>query len=279
MPYADNNGVRLYWEEHGQGEPLLLIMGLGYSLEMWHRSLPVLAGHYRTIVFDNRGVGRSDVPPGPYPIATMAADAAAVMDAAGIVRAHVFGVSMGGMIAQELALQQPQRVLSLILGCTHCGMSKAVSADSQVISLLFTRATMTPDEAFEAMIPIVYDSATSRERIEEDFALRRLHYPTEQGYLAQLQGIMAWESASRLSGLSVPTLIIHGESDRLVPPENGRMLTDLIPGAKLVMLPHASHIFKTDQPEASNRVILEFLQEMSNAGSATPASMPNPSAI
>src|SRR5262245_26968935 len=121
MPYAETNGTRIYWEEHGQGEPLLLIMGLGYSLEMWHRSLAVLAGGYRTIVFDNRGVGRSDVPPGPYPIATMAADAAAVMDAVGIQRAYVFGISMGGMIAQELALQQPQRVLSLILGCTHCG--------------------------------------------------------------------------------------------------------------------------------------------------------------
>jgi pimeloyl-ACP methyl ester carboxylesterase len=254
-------------------------MGLGYSLEMWHRTLPMLAGHYRTIVFDNRGVGRSDVPPGPYPIATMAADAAAVMDSAGMERAHVFGVSMGGMIAQELALQQPQRVLSLILGCTHCGMTKAVPADPQVIKLLFTRATMTPDEAFEATVPIVYDPGTPRERIEEDFALRRRHYPTERGYLAQLQGIMSWESASRLGRLSVPTLIIHGESDRLVPPENGRILAELIPGARLLMLSEASHIFMTDQPDSSNRAILDFLEEMSNARSATPACLPNSSAV
>ena len=105
MPYAESDGVKIYWEEHGSGPPLLLIMGLGYTLDMWNRALPALAERYRTIVFDNRGVGRSDVPPGPYSIQTMAADARAVMDAAGIDKAHVFGVSMGGMIAQEFALQ------------------------------------------------------------------------------------------------------------------------------------------------------------------------------
>src|SRR5512137_315754 len=142
MPFTDNSGVRIYWEEQGQGDPVLLIMGLGYTLDMWYRTVPVLSRHYRTITFDNRGVGRSDVPAGPYPIPVMAADAAAVMDSAGVTRAHVFGVSMGGMIAQEFALQYPERTRSLILGCTSHGGPEAVLADAEVITTIMARATM-----------------------------------------------------------------------------------------------------------------------------------------
>ncbi|MGD0932289.1 MAG: alpha/beta hydrolase, partial [Candidatus Korobacteraceae bacterium] len=112
MPCTNSNGCRIHWEESGAGDPLLLIMGLGYSHEMWHRTRPAMAEHYRTIVYDNRGVGKSDLPPGPYPIAQMADDAAAVLDAAGVELAHVYGISMGGMIAQELALKHPARVRS-----------------------------------------------------------------------------------------------------------------------------------------------------------------------
>src|ERR1700730_5118305 len=116
MPFINNQGARIYWDEQGEGEPVLLIMGLGYPSAMWYRTRPLLAARYRTIALDNRGVGRSDVPPGPYPISLMASDAAAVLDASGVESAHLFGVSMGGMIAQEFALQYPKRVLSLILG-------------------------------------------------------------------------------------------------------------------------------------------------------------------
>ena len=105
MPFIENQGVKIYWDEQGQGTPVLLIMGLGYPSQMWHRTRPLLAERYRTIALDNRGVGRSDVPPGPYPILVMAEDAAAVLDAAGVDSAHVYGISMGGMIAQEFALQ------------------------------------------------------------------------------------------------------------------------------------------------------------------------------
>src|SRR5271168_4351769 len=136
MPYVENQGTKIHWDEQGQGAPVLLIMGLGYASAMWHRTRPVLAQWYRTIAFDNRGVGLSDVPPGPYSIATMASDAAAVLDAAGIASAHVFGVSMGGMIAQEFALQYPQRVRSLILGCTHAGGPQAVRAEPEVLQIL-----------------------------------------------------------------------------------------------------------------------------------------------
>ena len=118
MPFVENQGAKLYWDEQGSGEPLLLIMGLSYPSYMWHRSRTVFANSYRTIALDNRGVGQSDVTPGIYSIALMASDAAAVLHAAGVESAHVFGVSMGGMIALEFALQYPSRVRSLILGCT-----------------------------------------------------------------------------------------------------------------------------------------------------------------
>jgi pimeloyl-ACP methyl ester carboxylesterase len=236
-------------------------MGLGYTLEMWHRTAPVLAHHYRTILFDNRGVGRSDVPSGAYAIPAMAADAAAVLDSAGVDRAHVFGISMGGMIAQEFALQYPKRVRSLVLGCTSHGGPEAVLADAEVLTTLAARGMMSPEEGVRTMISFIYDRGTPMERIEEDLVIRRRTFPTIQGYFGQLQGIFAYESRTRLSQLSVPTLVVHGESDRLVPPENGRRLARLIRGARLEMLAGASHIFPTDQPEKSHNTILSFLAE------------------
>jgi 3-oxoadipate enol-lactonase len=266
MAFVENQGARIYWDEQGQGSPVLLIMGLSYPSYMWHRTRPVLTAHYKTIALDNRGVGRSDVRSGPYPIALMASDAAAVLDAAGIESAHLFGISMGGMIAQEFALQYPKRVRSLILGCTGAGGPTAVRAEPAATQMLMTRDKMTPEQAAEAPVPFIYDSATPRERIDEDIAIRRPWFPRPEGYVAQLQGIIAWEAYSRLSGIAAPTLVIHGENDRLVPPGNGKLIAERIPGAKLVMIPHASHLFLTDQTEVSHQAILEFLNQQTGRG-------------
>ena len=262
MAYATRDGVTLYWEERGAGEALLLIMGLGVTLEGWSRLGPDLARDHRTILFDNRGVGRSDVPAGPYPIAEMAADAAAVLDASAVDAAHVFGVSMGGMIAQEFVLRYPARVKSLILGCTTCGGRDSVVARPEVAAALGARFTMTREEAMWKMAPFIYDASTPKARIEEDFA-RRLSAPAPaDGYLAQLGGIRAWTGTrSRLKDVTAPTLVIHGEADELVPPENGRILAGAIPGARLVMIPHASHIFATDRFDASLDAVRSFLKE------------------
>ena len=266
MAFVENQGARIYWDEQGQGEPVLLIMGLAYPSQMWYRTRPLLASRYRTLVLDNRGIGRSDIPPGPYPIALMASDAAAVLEAAGIESAHVFGVSMGGMIAQEFALQYPKRVRSLILGCTASGGPAAVRAEPEAIQMLMRREKMSPEQAAEAAVPFIYDPATARARIDEDLAIRRPWFPSPQGYAAQLQGVLGWESYSRINQIVAPTLVIHGESDRLIPPGNANLIAERIPGAKLVMIPHASHLFLTDQTEVSHRAILQFLKEQ--AGSA-----------
>src|SRR5215472_9653905 len=262
MGFVVNQGTKIYWDEQGQGEPLLLIMGLGYPSDAWYRTRPVLAQKYRTIAFDNRGVGRSEMPPGPYPIPVMASDAAAALSAAGVDSAHVFGISMGGMIAQEFALQYPERVRSLILGCTASGGPSAVRAEADATKMLMARGSMTADEAARAAVPFIYDPSTPLSRIEEDIEMRRPWFPHPDAYNAQLQGILAWEAYSRLSNISAPTLVIHGENDRLIPAGNGKLIAEKIPGAKLVLIPRASHIFSTDQPEAANRAILEFLASL-----------------
>ena len=274
MPYLTrDDGVKIYWEEAQSDhvgaassaisvkQPLLLIMGLGATLEWWFRLVPVLAPRYRTILYDNRGVGRSDVPAGPYSIPAMADDAVAVMDAAGIASAHVFGASMGGMIAQELALNHPSRVRSLILGCTACGGRQSVPASKAVVAALGARSTMTREEAMWMMAPYIFDAGTPRERVAEDIAVRLGARVTNDGYFAQLQGIRAWSGTyDRLAGIAMPTLVIHGETDQLVPAENGRIIAAAIPRSHLVMIPHASHIFFTDQFETSSDALLAFLE-------------------
>jgi pimeloyl-ACP methyl ester carboxylesterase len=260
MAFVENQGVKIYWDEQGQGEPVLLIMGLGWASPMWHRSRPVLTERYRTVALDNRGVGRSDMPAGPYSIALMASDAASVLDAAGIESAHVFGVSMGGMIAQEFALQYPKRVRSLILGCTAAGGPTALRAEPEVIDVL-TRRDLDPDASVAASNPFIYDPATPQYRLDEDTAVRKQWWANAVGYLAQLQAIIVWEAYSRLPQIEAPTLVIHGEADRLVPPGNAKLIADRIRAAKLVMIPQAGHIFATDQPEGAHQAILQFLSD------------------
>src|SRR5260370_13197496 len=145
MPFVENLGARIHWDEEGSGAPLLLIMGLGWSSHAWHRTRPVLSEKYRTIALDNRGVGRSEAPPGPYSIAQMAADATAVLNAARVNTAHIFGVSMGGMIAQEFALQYPNKVRSLILACTAAAGPHPVRPEQEVLHVLMTRG-QDPDQ-------------------------------------------------------------------------------------------------------------------------------------
>jgi pimeloyl-ACP methyl ester carboxylesterase len=162
------------------------------------------------------------------------------------------------MIAQEFALQYPARTRSLILGCTSPGGPSSIRADSKVIDALLMRG-MTPEQAREAILPYIYDANTPRDKIEEDVSLRQPWLPSPEGYMAQLQGILAWEAYSRIAQITAPTLVIHGKSDALVPPGNGELIAGRIPGAKLVLLEHASHIFLTDQAQAAQKEILEFL--------------------
>lgn len=269
MPHTENGGTRLFWKESGAGPAVLLIQGIGYTHDMWYRTVPALSPRYRVIRFDNRGVGMSDVPPGAYRISDMAEDAAAVLDAAEMDAAFVVGASLGGAIAQELALRHPSRVRGLVLACTLCGGPRMVKAEPEVAEVgakVLARGEMPAEEVIRVWNPYIYDPGTPDERIDEDLAVRLRTYPSAQGYLGQLQAVLSWSSYDRLPEITAPTLVIHGESDRFVPPGNGRIIAERIPGAHLTLIPQASHMLFTDQPEAAHGAILGFLDELCPSG-------------
>jgi 3-oxoadipate enol-lactonase len=273
MPYADVNGIKLYYEEHGNGTPLLLIMGFTANATAWEALIPYLARQHRTIAFDNRGSGRSDQPEGAYTMAQLADDAVGLLDVLGIQRAHVHGVSMGGMIAQHVYLRHPDRVLSLILGCTTPGGPNSVQASPEVVQTLLASTQMTPEQAFEANLPILYSdnfAATHRqvlwERTQQYAHLRA----TPQGVQGQLQAILGHDTYDRLPEFRVPTLVLHGDDDQLVPTANGRILAERIPGAKLVLYPGARHGYFGEYLDAVARDILNFTAEV-DVRNATPA--------
>ena len=262
MPVVQReDGAEIWWEATGPaGAPaVVLVMGLGYPAVMWFRQVPALAERYRVIVVDNRGAGHTgDVVGAPYTVETMAGDVGAVIKAAGEQSAHVVGISMGGIIAQELALSQPDRVRSLALLATHSGIPHAVM-NPDAIAMLQARATMTAEEAAEASIPFNYAPSTARALIEQDWATRLPLACTVAGYVAQATGGLTWTSLDRLPALDVPVLVLHGQLDALVPLANGELLAKTIPGAELEVLADANHVLTTDQADEVNAVLLAWL--------------------
>ena len=261
MAFAENNGTKIFWTEQGAGEPLLLIMGLGGSHEEWRRIAPKLAEKYRVILFDNRGAGETLFPADePFSIPQMASDAKAVLDAANVKSAHVLGMSMGGMIAQEFALNYPEMTRSLILTVTTCGGAENILPQPEVLFTLSGRGVKTPEDAFWAMAPYIYDASTPRELLEEDLSSREGKFTKPENFMRQLQAIMSWQGThSRLAGIKAPTLVIGGVNDQLIPCANSKIIADQIPNSKLVELEDSSHIYTTDKPEKSVETILEFL--------------------
>jgi 3-oxoadipate enol-lactonase len=260
------DGAAISYEVDGhQGAPaVLLIMGLAYPAAMWFRLVPALAERYRVLRVDNRGAGKTgDVPGAPYSVETMAADCLAVLDAEGVDSAHVVGISMGGLMAQELAVTAPGRVRSLCLMATHPGIAYA-AIDAEVLKIVTSgRADMTPQEAAEASIPFNYAPVTPRERIEEDWAVRFPLACTPAGYLAQVQGTMPWTRYDDLASITAPTLVLHGELDRLCLPANAETIAARIPAAELVLVPDANHILMTDQPEQVTKLLIDWLDRSS----------------
>ncbi len=255
---------------------MLLIMGLGCTSAMWFRIVPELSRHHRVILMDNRGVGRTEAPGAlVHSVSTMAADAAAVIAAAvGNDTAHVMGLSMGGMIAQQLAIDHPQAVRTLTLAATNCGGSQAVLPATHVWQLLFSKGDLDPLEALEAMRPYTYARATPQRVVDEDSGVRLASYPNPRGYQAQLYGLLGWSSYLRLQQIEAPTLVMHGKEDQLIPPINGRNLAKRIPNARLLELEHASHWIHSDQPERTAQAVIRFIRNpkapLTEASEASP---------
>ena len=274
MATATVGDVELFYEEHGKGDPLLLVMGLAADSTAWMFQVPEFAPHYRTIVFDNRGVGRSAKPPGPYSTAQMADDAAGLLDALGIARAHVVGISMGGMIAQELALRHPDRVRGLVLGCTYpepdedierqrrfsvSEMGGTITASGEMAIEL---TALDPLLFFQHLLPRVFNQEfIDRElpRLMQLFAGALQYGFSMEAILGQVAAVMSHKTTDRLHQITAPTLVITGDADLLVPPANSDILARHIPGAHLVKIPGGSHGFNVETPEAFNREVLDFL--------------------
>ncbi len=262
MPFVEREGARIYWNALGRGDPVVAIMGLGCSSAMWFRVAPRLARHHRVILLDNRGVGQTVTPRAlVHRVSTMADDVAAVLDAAQTPRAHVVGFSMGGMIAQQLAVDHPGRVHSLLLIGTHCGGPRVVQAAPAVRRLLFARGRMSAEEGLEAMRPHTYARSTPDALVEEDALVRLANYPTAHGYEAQLHALIAWSVYHDLPRIDVPTLVLHGEEDALIPPQNGQLVAERIKGARLDLFAGASHWLMTDQSERCLAAMDRFFEE------------------
>lgn len=261
MPVADRGHTQIFWEQQGSGEPLLLVMGHGWPRQMWARHLPALTERYRVITFDNRGVGETATTVSKWTLADMADDALAVLDAAGVTQAHVYGASMGGGIAQVLTLDHPDRVGALILGCTASRAANRKLPPWSVIRHLLPAALAGRQARTVALArALVYGPATDPALIGEDLRLlQSLHRPAE-GLRAQRRAVLEYEGSQlRLGSIRSPTLVIHGSDDRLVPVRYGEELARLIPGAELVVLPGAGHMYITDATQAANSAVLSFL--------------------
>ncbi|PFP29709.1 alpha/beta hydrolase [Bacillus sp. AFS073361] len=265
MPIATGNGINLYYEVHGEGEPLLLIMGLSLNSKSWFRTLPALSEHFKVIIFDNRGTGLSGKPNSPYSIEQMAEDAKCVLDAAGVETAHVYGISMGGMIAQRLSLLYPSRVRSLVLGCTTSGGATHVQPSAEVSMLMLSRgsAVATPEEMAWATAPILYSHSfieKQRELVAEDIQ-RRIEIPVlPYAYILQLQACLAHDTSNVMDQIECPVLVIHGDEDKLVPYQNGVILAEKIPNAEFLTITGAGHIYITEANDLVNERVIEFLK-------------------
>ena len=263
MPIARNGSVDLYYECTGADRPaVLLISGQAMTLDAWWRTVPELADTFRVLTFDNRDVGRSSRSPWPYVVGQMAEDAIAVLDAAGVDRAHIYGISLGGMVAQELALRHPERVQALVLGATTGGGPDAVLAKPQPLTFFVRVGAMAPEEAEWAAVPYNYGLNTRRnhgERIAQDIANRVEHQTDTLAYLHQVGAAMAHNTVGRLGSIRSPTLVVHGAEDLVMPPRNGEILAGAIPGAELKLWRGAGHLYVTDEP-AADRYIKRFLE-------------------
>jgi 3-oxoadipate enol-lactonase len=257
MPYVQHGPLRLYYETTGSGPAVLLIAGQAMTLRAWWRTVPVLARSFRVIAFDNRDIGHSDHSAVPYTIGQMADDAIAVLDAAGEERAHVYGISLGGMVAQEVALRHRDRVDALVLGATTAGGTRTVLGDTEALSFFVRAGGMAAEEAEWAAVPYNHGEATRRlhgERIAEDIA-HRLEFPTDtMAYVHQTAAAASHSTIRRLHRITAPTLVVHGESDVVMPPRNAKLLADKIPGAELKLWPGAGHLCATDEPRADQHI-------------------------
>ena len=258
-PTATNGGVRLHWQEQGSGDPVLLIMGHLFTGDMWYPVIPALAEKYRVVWFDNRGTGKSDAT-STATVSDLVADARAVMDAAAIERAHVYGVSMGGGIAIKLAHETPTRVRSLVLGCTAI-QSLDYQAPKPSRPLLGSLRYRLPVRLLRPVLRRrLYGSVAPAEAIERDLAVLSAMRFSPKGVYAQGLAIASYDmTPDKVAQLRMPTLVLHGTADMTVPCHKGVELAETLPDARLITYEGAGHNFIVACTEQANADVLAFL--------------------
>jgi len=261
--YVPTNDQELYYEVHGQGEPLILICGLGMDLTGWAFTMPVFGEHFQVIVFDNRDVGRSSKAKGSYNIADMAEDTVGLIDALGLKSAHVFGGSMGGAIAQELALCYPDRVRKLVL-CATVGRSTRLQV-LLVEILKFIKQHDHDNQMFPRMA--MFTGMTSNflnntEAVDQALSMFQ-NQPFPQpfdAFVRQADAISTFDALDRLHAVKAPTLVLAADQDILTPVNAAHEIAAAIPGAQLQILEGGGHAFIWEIPEKAHQAVIEFLK-------------------
>ena len=267
MAIAKAGDIKMEYYVEGSGPPLLMIMGLGGQASSWGE--PLLEGlqrHFTTIRFSNRGTGATDKPADGYTIRQMADDAAELMDAIGIGKAHVFGISMGGMIAQEVVLNHPQKVQRLVLGCTNCGPAHSVAVSAQTLARFGHIMQLPVEERIQRYWEITVTPEFMQSRA--DFLARIIELgmttPTPmETFGRQFGAAQAFDTHDRLSQIKSPTLILHGDRDILVPAENAEILHEQIPGSRVRIVQGTGHCFFWEEPEEVVQEVVGFLSKAS----------------
>jgi pimeloyl-ACP methyl ester carboxylesterase len=249
--------MNIEWESVGEGTPVLLIQGLGYGRWGWEPVVPGLAARHRVVSFDNRGIGGSDKPEGPYTAAQMAGDALQVLDEAGIERAHVVGASLGGMIAQEVASSAPERVDRLVLCCTTPGGPGAVPMPEVTLRLFAEAPSLEPEVALRRFVENALGDDPPVELIEDLLARRIANPPDQAGWQSQAAAGMGFQGVD--GAITAPTLVLAGTSDNVVDYRNAELLAAAIPDARVELLAGAGHLFFWERPDECVRIIDEFL--------------------
>jgi pimeloyl-ACP methyl ester carboxylesterase len=268
MPRIHANEIDIYYEIHGSGDPLLLINGLGYDLWMWHKMIPGLTEHFQVITFDNRGVGKTDKPAGPYTAQMLANDTAGLLEAIDIGRAFVLGHSMGGFVAQALVLSRPDLVGKLILSATNFGGPNHIPVTQEALAVL-TDLEADPIERLRRGIEVSCTPGFAQAHPDtiEEWVAHRVENPIlPEPYQAQLAiGVRLMSDEEdcfehKLKNVQVPTLIMFGEDDKVVPPGNAELLAREIPNSTIRILPNAGHFYPFDATDAAVSAVVEFLK-------------------
>jgi pimeloyl-ACP methyl ester carboxylesterase len=258
VPAVQLGDVELHYVERGSGGALLLVPGLPAIASDWEPLAEALSDSRRVIAYDNRGSGASGVTPAPYSCAQLAADAVALLDALGIERADVFGMSLGGMIAQELALRWPERVDRLVLGCTHCGVAHAARPDREA-GRAFAMETDDWAERIRALAPFAFSAGVDGDRLARFVEKKAGDVQDPEGYRGQLGAALAHDTYDRLPEIGSRTLILTGDEDRVIPATSSDILHERIPGSRLEVIAGAGHLFFLERPDESLRLLRDFL--------------------